>query len=674
MNFSAENLTQLSNDDLRALQAGDYTRVSNAGLQQLSGVSSTNNTYRAKQSTNVTNNANAMNEAQKNTPKNAPLSTVLRRESLGFLEGALNFTGDLGNLALNALNHLALSPLYAVQGKRTPPIGKVFLPVNILSDRERTSPSAKLGRFVGEIAPAAVLPESKIAQGLTSGANASNTITRFLTRHLPRLADSGINGATQGAIFNRSAERDSPLSKGILEGAALGAGAHALLGAPAGLLETYLQRLGKKSRLSSNAIRTPEEVNALRQTLGEDLPVNAVDLFNLPRRTRMVANFFKDLPLSGSNQQAEKLRHTANTETRAFLEKLLGSSTESGVADDLIQSLRGHAKTHRKVAEELFRNLDERATQAGIKVAPHYLQKTARALLLDDQKALFPQLSERTRQALNALRKKSAYQPSFSELHFAHSDVTRLISELQRKGELREVRSLSTLRDSLVTDLENSLNQYNQRDLLRDWQAARGYFKENVAPYRKSYFYGLFDEGKGRKQLFDKLTSDEHSGVFNHLTPAEKEKLLYLRVAPRVRQATEHDPLTATDKLVNAYEKLSPTLRNKLLTATQRAQFERLAAMAKLVPPASVRPPRLNFWRLGEIGGLGYLLASHMISPLTMGGGLLANRAVMKRLSSSRLAQAYARQSVGNPALHAKLAKGVSAPLAYTLQKKKNKK
>ena len=128
---------------------------------------------------------------------------------------------------------------------------------------------------------------------------------------------------------------------------------------------------------------------------------------------------------------------------------------------------------------------------------------------------------------LKKLKENPKYTGSFSELHFAHSDLTRLIAELKSKGEIREVRSLSKMRNSMQQDLETALENYGESDLMGKWKSARSYFRKHVAPYRRPYFYGLFENGKGSKQLFNKLTDNDYESVLNHLSPQEKNQLFY---------------------------------------------------------------------------------------------------------------------------------------------------
>src|SRR3990167_2529800 len=630
MSVDAETLKKLSNEDLHALANDDYQKISDEGLKILSGEKSS---------------------GLKNT-----FLDVQKREAKGFVQGVADFGTDLGNLyirASNGLGHLVDPKLKSYTG-RVPR-------ASVLTPEEEQQFDAKAGKFFGEMIPSFMLPQLRAATLITKSKPAVTALKNFFARNLPRVVDSGINSGIQNAVFNAGDEQKS-LPESFATGAALGGALHAGVGLPSGMTENYLKRLALKAKKGLSGLRTPEQLAVLHEKLGA-VPASLNKALGVS--TRWPAKFLSAMPFSGVSQKANVLQQATKQQAHALLQTLLNDSHPDKIQDEVMDALRFNRNAHTDKAQHLFNQLNLRVENAGVKIHPLVIRQTVKKLLKENDKALFPSLGAEIKRALIKIKDNKRYSPSFTELHFTHADLDQLTRQLQHKGEQREAAQILKLQDAIHQDMQYALEQSGKPELMADWRKARSYFKDNVVPYRHRYFYQVLDKQKMTGLLANKLLSHEHQKVFEHLSPEMKSKLAYLHFSKLARRTADELHEFDSEKLASAYQKMNPTVREKLLTKNQKKEFDRLLALHSVMPKVPMSNQNLSLLRTGEVGGLGYLLGGKVIAPMTLGTGLIGNRLLMNYFHSPKAREAYIRQQLGNPKQNARVAKYLSAPINY---------
>lgn len=652
MNYSPETLKQLSNQDLVALSSRQYKNVSNEGLKILAGTSKPPETQ-------------------------TPFWETQKRELKGFAQGALNFGGDVGNFYIRTSNWLGDQFNKGIKGGKSIHLLPKNLPefesfdhripkMQLLTPEESNTTEAKLGKVLGDIAPSFLLPEARVAQGLTKASKAVNWFENLVKRNLPRTIDAAINGGIQNMIFNGSNEKEN-LGKSFLKGGGIGAGVHALVGAPAGVAENFFKALASKARKNLSQYRTPEQVATLSQKLGQT-PANLADVINIPPSDQTALNALKAMPFSGANNKMNALKTELDHHGHTLMQDLLGNSSPETIEDDIIEAIRFNRNKNYDETQKLFNKLNLNAELNQIKIEPKMLRTTANQLLKAEQKSLFPLLGRNLKNALQKIKRNTRYKPSFSELHFVNSDIYKISQELQRKGEQRDAANMMKLQDAIHQDMEHAFANSARPTLAEEWRAARNQFKQTVIPYRQRYLYDLLDNNKAPQvSLTNRLLTDRYNTVFNDLSPEMKSKLSYLYFNKAIRHTPDAGQRFDPTVIASLYEKMSPKIKNKLLSTAQQYKFDRLLALSSVLPKSFSQKNVMNMIRAGEAGGLGFLLGGKFLSPLGLSSILFGNRKLLSYLYSPKARSAYIKQQVGDPKLQAKIAKNITIPINYSV-------
>lgn len=668
------DLSQLSNDDLKALQGGDLSSVSNEGLKALAAP-------------DVKSNAPAINVSSPSTDlKNATVGQIAN-----ILDGITNGTRNMINSGIKAAYQggLPLTETLATMGIFNPnQLNQFNQTLKNSGILPKDAPQVPAGESFRDMAG---LPQpnaiDKLEQGAASfaptalgselaGVKALSGLQDF---SLSGLANMAKQGAVEGGFSGMTNNPDHP-GAGLAYGTVLGGlappavtvGGKAIF-APRQTLQDlqdsvmgYLaNRAGETDSFGNRLLpdaRTPTEAAQSLQKTGQ-MPTTLGQLTNIPE-LKAFEKYSGMVPLSGAEkQQLSTIGYTDNY-AKNLIDKLSGGLNAEDIPSAITQSVQNAEQAAKSQMAANYQPIEDYANAVGLRIQERpNLQRTAQEYLSGNAEKIAkgiqaprPDLSTSEQNYLQQLANpdyitqgKPELAPTFGEMRGLESNLKSEARNQAASGNFGKQQMYNDLADSVRQDYDHNANLINVPGVQDQLEQANNFAKENYYDvFNKPDVQKILDGTHPLNTLYNTLTKPENAQLLQSL-PQETKNLIYLNGLKNNITDTASGVEVNPTNLAKAYMQGGAeraTAKQALLDAPTQQQFDNLIEMQKAAKDARVNtmnaPTGAKLLPAVKlITGAGAFMSHPVMSALT----LLTNRGINNYLRNPATLQAYLRAS-----------------------------
>jgi len=565
--------------------------------------------------------------SQPNTPKHSLLGDVGH-----FIQGGLQGVSDLGHgiasLGDRGLNALLGTHLQAPQGN-----------VFAFNPQAANTMPAKIGNIAGQIGAMAAVPT--FAEGL-----------------LPSLGEGALQGGAYGAVQAANNPKSS---------IGLGAGIGAALGAPGeafgNMIGNYMRGLASKAGEAGSRINTPQEVQKIAQLTGQPTDfgslVGSKGLSNLANKVLPNMGLIPFISNKGMKAVQEAMKNQTDTAADSLLNGLRGGVNPEDIPESLRKAISGNLNNYKSTASDMYDAVSNSAKNRGVRINDFSNLKNA-LNDINDEGSLLPESSGFLNKLKKLVPEAESDGQQYSKTNEKYDPVHTLSKQASNysgtnySSNAPLSRQYSIIGSALKKDLQNGLSSSGNGDLVTSLNKANQYYKDNVVPYNDNVVRGIINGNKDVESLPNRLKQSQVSTVVGHLSDDDQNRLGYQLLS---KKALEEDKKlgtiqTSPQKLMGAYNSLSPSVRSRLFSPENINNFDVLRA--QLGTQQSLRdalsPAGNDLNKIVKKGAIKFapsiastvtgISSPHLIAPLWAGSNIAA-RLGNKLLRSEALRNAY---------------------------------
>lgn len=562
---------------------------------------------------------------------------------------------DFGNTQLDVINSLGhgvqqaiAAPLAGAYNLINRATGKHLQEVNPQFDKQAPIPSVGT---LGEVAGALATPIPGVGklQALAKGKG-------LIANTLARLTEGGAIGAGANTLYG-AANPNSNIGKDAATGGLFGALLNAVIPGGAAAINS-ITKLGKRS---------PEEIEKISKTIG-NAPVNIADVTDSPLLKKVQA-ITREIPFSGAKTSESKLINAIDDAASNFTNSLKGTTNKENSEIALLDEVRSNRNAHKIETRKNYNAIRDKAKEAyspdllggqvkGITINPAKSMSAYEQALKIDRDLKLP-----VKDLVDDVANNNVKSYSYNDFHNFQSDVRKAANSAVAAGDNQAAASLTKIREAMLDDMRTSLNKSNTPELVNQFDSARKYHRENVAPYEKSENAPLYRAIIGKntpENAIKVLLRPENTKIVEHMSPEQRNLLAYNFLKKRIITDSAGKDAITPSNLVNTIDSMPERYKQLLFNKKQLAEINQIKTLNRLTQEvrAHVTPPKTGFSLKGNLAdalkaalGAGAL---HLGMSAPAAGGTIAGMGalshVLRRyMESPKTRQSFVKQQIVNP-------------------------
>ena len=430
------------------------------------------------------------------------------------------------------------------------------------------------------------------------------------------LAKSGAVGGVAGALTNPT----NPLLGGIL-GTGLGVG-----GTIAG------------DMASSIIPNLQTETAQAAERLGINLPLG--EAAEQPWLKHFSQNVLTSLPANSMSPAYQGILSQLNGKAQNYMNSLMEGSNLADLNSDVQEGLQKTQQAMNLQSRANYAKLGDAADaiNAGNFVQPNAYQKLAQSILarrsqLSQDAPEFTNINDP--QLLNFLSQASDTQPrTLQTAMLSSAKLNELTQDAYASGNPTIGGIYSALKNAHDSDIENSLTQLGQPDLFNQWNQAKQFYANNVAPFNTTEMQQYLRNGSDPDRIiqsFVKTGTTERptllSSLMNNIPADTRPKVAAAFLARGMGTDTSGNLDVDTNKMIANYRSLGPQSR-QILFGPQGSQFLSDLQTVKSQIPDTLANPNTG-QTAKQLISIGAIASKPHIAIPVLGGANLLGRGLM---------------------------------------------